>query len=83
MLIPDVGRRTDRYAEERWLYAEPRPQLKNQLRTWHSGRRMTIRHASGEAKHCVDVTPAMGISKVGYAYGSRQRHRSVVGNSAW
>src|SRR5688572_33400262 len=26
MLVPDIGRRTDRYAEERWLYAaEPRP----------------------------------------------------------
>jgi cytochrome c oxidase subunit 4 len=27
MLVPDIGRRTDRYAEERWLYAaEPRPE---------------------------------------------------------
>jgi hypothetical protein len=26
MLVPDIGRRTLRYAEERWLYAaEPRP----------------------------------------------------------
>ena len=26
MLIPDVGRRTDRYSEERWLYAaKPTP----------------------------------------------------------
>jgi cytochrome c oxidase subunit IV len=26
MLIPDIGRRTDRYSEERWLYAaEPKP----------------------------------------------------------
>src|SRR5205085_10531889 len=25
MLVPDIGRRTDRYAEERWLYAgEPK-----------------------------------------------------------
>jgi len=26
MLVPDIGRRTTRYAEERWLYAaEPKP----------------------------------------------------------
>src|SRR5688572_25678344 len=26
MLVPDIGRRTDRYSEERWLYsAKPRP----------------------------------------------------------
>ncbi len=26
MLVPDIGRRTDRYAQERWLYsAKPRP----------------------------------------------------------
>lgn len=54
MLIPDVGRRTDRYSEERWLYsADPKASVEETAGEHgkpasehdHSG------HGSGEAKH--------------------------------
>jgi cytochrome c oxidase subunit 4 len=53
MLVPDIGRRTDRYAEERWLYAaepkpEPKPADKNAA---HSNDHDHADHKVGEPKH--------------------------------
>ena len=54
MLIPDVGRRTDRYAEERWLYAaEPKAAAKEpagEHGTPASEHDHSV-HVHGEAKH--------------------------------
>lgn len=54
MLIPDVGRRTDRYSEERWLYsADPKSEEK-QLAAEHAtpaGEHDHSGHADGKAKH--------------------------------
>jgi cytochrome c oxidase subunit 4 len=54
MLIPDVGRRTDRYSEERWLYAaEPKAEEVKPAGEHGkpAGEHDHSSHASGEAKH--------------------------------
>lgn len=54
MLIPDVGRRTDRYSEERWLYAaDPKAEEKEPAaeHATPAGEHDHSGHAHGEAKH--------------------------------
>ncbi len=55
MLIPDVGRRMDRYAEERWLYsAKPRAPSEAPVAdhgTPADGEHDHSGHANGAAKH--------------------------------
>jgi cytochrome c oxidase subunit IV len=51
MLVPDVGRRTDRYSEERWLYAaEPRAQDQEQAAKTHTDHDHAD-HPPAEKKH--------------------------------
>src|SRR5262249_39770287 len=51
MLVPDVGRRTDRYAEERWLYAaEPKAKV-DEPEDGAAHKHEHADHAHGEAKH--------------------------------
>jgi len=51
MLVPDVGRRTDRYSEERWLYsAEPRAKDQEEAAKTHSDHDHA-EHAPTEKKH--------------------------------
>lgn len=54
MLIPDVGRRTDRYSEERWLYsADPKAEEKEPAaeHATPAGEHDHSGHADGKAKH--------------------------------
>jgi cytochrome c oxidase subunit 4 len=56
MLVPDIGRRTDRYSEERWLYsAKPRPE-QSPADAAHSQDHVHSdhdhsKHSGGEPKH--------------------------------
>src|SRR5438067_10603065 len=50
MLVPDIGRRTDRYAEERWLYAaEPKAEKPAGEHDKHDHK--SAEHKTGESKH--------------------------------
>ena len=50
MLIPDIGRRTDRYSEERWLYAaEPEEKNEHGDETEHD--HVHAEHDHGKQKH--------------------------------
>jgi cytochrome c oxidase subunit IV len=54
MLIPDIGRRTDKYAEERWLHAaEPKPPKEAPAASGdaHDHDHDHADHAGGQPKH--------------------------------
>src|SRR5207253_10506918 len=51
MLVPDIGRRTARYSEERWLYAaQPRAKDQGEAAKTHTDHDHTD-HAPAEKKH--------------------------------
>jgi len=52
MLIPDIGRRTAKYSEERWLYAaQPRPENTEETAPADDHAHDHPDHASGQPKH--------------------------------
>jgi cytochrome c oxidase subunit IV len=57
MLVPDIGRRTDRYSEERWLYAaEPKEKTEDEHgqasdHSNHDHDKGHTDHKSGQPKH--------------------------------
>jgi cytochrome c oxidase subunit IV len=55
MLVPDIGRRMDRYAEERWLYAaEPKPKASpadGEAHQHNHDHADDAGHAGGQPKH--------------------------------